>query len=143
MRSSFVHAFADWFQPMRDMLLFAALLVIGLFVGIWLFGSDRSSPIRAAEAEVRAVMKAPDLPIRGTQLHDRSPLGMARTATVLVCGVIDDDPGRPFAALVRERRHRSALSLIGSGDRVRVLALPEAAPSTPDQTALLAECASA
>jgi hypothetical protein len=142
MRSSFVHEFADWFHQTRNMLLFAALLIIGLFVGIWWFGADRSSPIRAAEAEVRAVMKAPDLPIRGTQLRHRSPPGIAPISTVLVCGVIDDDPGRRFAALVRERRRRSALSLIGSGDRVRILALPEAAPSTPDQMALLAECAS-
>lgn len=136
MRSSALAEFSDWFHQTRDMWMWAAIAVVALVVGLWWVGTGRSSPIRAAEDAVRAALNQPDVPIRGARLHDRGFGYRMR----LVCGVVDDDPARPFAALVKERRRRSALSLI-DGDRVRRLALPEIQTPTRDEAALLAACA--
>lgn len=69
MRSSALAEFSDWFHQTRDMWMWAAIAVVALVAGLWWVGTDRSSPIRAAEDAVRAALNQPDVPIRGARLH--------------------------------------------------------------------------
>ncbi|GAA0649582.1 hypothetical protein [Brevundimonas lenta] len=136
MSPSILDKFLDWNSPTRDMLVFAGAGIVALIAALWLFGSDSSSPIRATEAAVREALDDPDVRISGTRLEYTSGYRQR-----LVCGRVADDPNRPFAALVRESEDQSPLSLIGSGDRVQRLALPEVRSPTPEQAELLAACA--
>jgi hypothetical protein len=135
MRSSLLTEVADWFHQTRDMLMWAGIALVGLVVALHWFGLERSSPIRAAEQSVREALDDPDLGFTDSRIHRR--LGHR---TWLVCGAVEGDGARPFAAAVKERRRRSPLSLIAGGDRVLTLAFPAHETLTPDAAALLADC---
>jgi hypothetical protein len=135
-RSSALAEIADWFHQTRDMLKWAAIGVGGLIIGLWLFGTDQSTPIRAAEAAVREATNQPDLAFHGSRMHAHPGFRLW-----LVCGRVNGDESRPFAAVVKKHRGGSALSLISSGDGVKELALPEIQAPTPEQAGLLATCA--
>lgn len=135
MRSSALSEFADWFHQTRDMLLWAALGVAGLIVGLWWYGTARSSPILAAEIAVREAVG--NAPLGESRMHDWPGYRLW-----LVCGTVEGAAPRPFAAVVRERREGgSALSFISGGDRVRTLAVSGLGPADEAQADLLAACA--
>lgn len=136
MRSPALSAFTDWFHQTRDMLLWAALGVAGLIVFLWSFGTDRSSPITAAEQAVREAVQDAGAPLGQSRMHDWTGYRLW-----LVCGIVEGDTPRPFAALVKERRNRSALSMISGGDQVRALAVTGAGTLQEPQMALLDACA--
>jgi hypothetical protein len=136
MRAPALSEFADWFHQTRDMLLWAALGVAGLIFFLWSFGTDRSSPITAAEIAVREAVGDAEAPLGKSRMHD-----WAGYRLWLVCGTVEGDTPRPFAAVVRERRSRSALSLISGGDRVRALAVSGPGEADATRTDLLAACA--
>ncbi|WP_439472548.1 hypothetical protein [Brevundimonas sp.] len=136
MRSPALSEFADWFHQTRDMLLWAALGVAGLIVGLWWVGTDHSSPIPAAEQAVREALQDAEPPLGKSRMHH-----WAGYRQWLVCGVIEGDTPRPFAALVQEKKHSSPLSMIGNGDRVRVLAVPGITAPHTKRTEMLDACA--
>jgi len=136
MRSTALSEFADWFHQTRDMLLWVALGVAGLIVGLWWYGTDRSSPILAAETAVREAVGDAEAPLGKSRMQDWPGYRLW-----LVCGTVEGASPRPFAAVVRERRSRSALSLIGGGDRVQALTVSGIGGADMTQTDLLAACA--
>ncbi len=135
MRSPDLSEFADWLHQTRDMLLWAGLGVAGLIVFLWWFGTNRSSPITAAEQAVRESVREAKAPLGKSRMHDWT--GYRQW---LVCGTVEGETPRPFAAVVRKRKRSSALSLIGGGDRVRALAVAGMGPLRETQIELLDAC---
>ena len=136
MRSPALSEFADWLHQTRDMLLWAGLGVAGLIVFLWWFGTERSSPIAAAERAVREAVQDAGAPLGKSRMHDWS--GYRQW---LVCGTVDGETPRPFAAVVKKRKRSSALSLISGGDRVRALAVSGMGTLQETQIELLDACA--
>jgi hypothetical protein len=136
MRSSALSEFADWFHQTRDMLLWAGLGVAGLIVCIWWVGTDRSSPILAAERAVREAVQDAEAPLGKSRMHDWTGYRMW-----LVCGTVEGETPRPFAALVKKRKRSSVLSLISGDDQVRSLAVPGVGTLRETQIELLDACA--